>query len=263
MAEFDPNRYWESTLGKHFDLQGVGYGSLGARYNEWLYRLRKVIFRRVLARAGVKARQVDVLDIGSGTGFYIDLWLRAGARSVTGVDLTEVSVRVLGDRFPQARFVQADAGDSLDALGGQFDVVDAFDVLFHIVDDERYANAFRNIAMVCKPGGTLLFSDNFLHGETTRAAHQVCRGLPEIEIIVREAGFEIVDRVPMFIWMNQPVDTQSALTKSLWSRTIPFAGRAEWLGWLMGAALYPVDRVLTRVMRESPTTEVMICRRKV
>jgi hypothetical protein len=39
------------------------------------------------------------------------------------------------------------------------------------------------------------------------------------------------------------------------------AALAEPLGWLVGATLYPLDLALTSVMRESPTTEIMVCRR--
>jgi hypothetical protein len=38
------------------------------------------------------------------------------------------------------------------------------------------------------------------------------------------------------------------------------AALAEPLGWLLGAVLAPIDLGLTAVCRESPTTEVMVCR---
>jgi len=262
MTDFDPRHYWEQALGRHFDLQGVGYGSLGLQYNIWMYRLRKVIFARLLRIAKLDARHSDVLDVGCGTGFYIDQWLAAGARSVTGADLTETSVAQLRQRFPTARFVQADIGASPNPLGGRhFDVIDAFDVLFHIVDDARYAQAFVNLYEVLRPGGTFVFSDNFVHHDELRGRHHVSRSLQQTEDAVRAAGFTIERRMPVFVLMNQPVDVRSELGPRIWGRTVTLASKHEALGWAIGAAIYPIDRVLTRWLTESPTTEMMVCRK--
>src|SRR5688500_18643814 len=109
-----------------------------------MYRVRGDVFDRVVSRLNsVNSQQstvnsyvgAEILDVGSGTGFYVDRWLRLGAR-VTGLDLTEVAVRELGRSFPQARFVQGDIGAELEPLTltpASFDAVSAFDVLFHIV----------------------------------------------------------------------------------------------------------------------------------
>ena len=262
MSDFDPRAYWESALGSHFDLQGVGYNSLGLQYNRWMYRLRQDVFRRVLRKARIAAPTSDVLDVGCGTGFYVEQWRKAGARSVTGIDLTETSVARLRQRFPTATFFQGDIGADLTMLrGSTFDVVDAFDVLFHIVDDLRYRRAFINLAGALKPGGTLLFSDNFVHGGPARARHHVSRPLEETEDAVRAAGFRIEARMPMFVVMNEPADSNSALVRRAWSMAIPQAARHEAIGWAIGASLYPVDRILTRILHESPTTEVMVCRK--
>lgn len=135
------------------------------------------------------------------------------------------------------------------------------DVLFHIVDDAAYARAFHNIAALLAPGGWFLWSDNFLHHDTERVTHQASRSLAESEDAVRAAGFEIVERVPMFVLMNYPTDTTSRLARLAWTGMVAPAALAEPLGWLVGAGLYPVDLVLTSLCRESPTTEIMVCRK--
>jgi hypothetical protein len=137
------------------------------------------------------------------------------------------------------------------------------DVLFHIVDDEQYRRAFVNIASALAPGGWFIWSDNFLHHDTERVMHQASRSLAESEDAVRAAGFEIVERVPMFVLMNYPTDSTSKLGRLAWTAMVSPAALAEPLGWLVGAALAPVDTWLTSVMRESPTTEIMVCRKRV
>jgi len=273
---FDNKRYWEDRLREHYSLAGVGYLRLGRRYNEWMYRVRGHVFDRVVQRLNsVNGERstvngwsgAKVLDVGAGTGFYVDRWLRLGA-TVTGLDLTEVAVRELSRCFPAANFVQADIGAPLGGrpLGerllppGSFDAVSAFDVLFHIVDDAAYARAFQNIAALLRPGGWFLWSDNFLRHPTERVAHQVSRSLAESTHAVEAAGFEIIDRVPMFVLMNYPADTTSRLARWGWTAMVAPATMAEPIGWAVGALLYPLERALVRAMKESPSTELMVCR---
>jgi SAM-dependent methyltransferase len=271
---FDNKRYWETRLREHYSLAGVGYVRLGRRYNEWMYRVRGEVFDRVVQAIGNRQqatgwRGVKVLDVGAGTGFYVDRWMRLGAE-VTGLDLTEVAVRELSRCFPAANFVQADIGAPLGGrpLGerllppGSFDAVSAFDVLFHIVDDAAYARAFQNIAALLRPGGWFLWSDNFLRHPTERVAHQVSRSLGESTAAVEAAGFEVVERVPMFVLMNYPADTTSRLARWGWTAMVAPAALAEPIGWAVGALLYPLERALVKRLKESPSTELMICRKR-
>jgi SAM-dependent methyltransferase len=269
---FDNRKYWEARLRKHYSLAGVGYLGLGRRFNEWMYRVRGEVFDRVVQglRPGSGERSAvsgwsdaEVLDVGAGTGFYVDRWQKLGAR-VTGLDLTEVAVEELSRCFPSARFVRADIGRELDGVPlapGSFDAVSAFDVLFHIVDDAEYARAFSNIASMLKPGGWFLWSDNFLRHPTERSTHQVSRTLAESTRCVEAAGFEVVDRVPMFVLMNYPADTTSTLARWAWKVMVAPVVVAELFGWVLGALLYPFERALVRAKRESPSTELMICRK--
>jgi hypothetical protein len=40
------------------------------------------------------------------------------------------------------------------------------------------------------------------------------------------------------------------------------AALGEPFGWALGALLFPVERALVRRLRESPSTELMVCRRR-
>lgn len=253
----------------------MGYLRLGKRYNEWMYRIRGEVFDRVLEEIaeghwGPGAfgpqgwRGADVLDVGAGTGFYMERWIRFRAQ-VVGMDFTGAAIEGLSERFPGARLIRADIGGSLDGINlrqGSFHAVSAFDVLFHIVDDEAYARAFENIASLLRAGGWFLWSDNFVRKEPERIAHQASRPFAESVRLVESAGFEILGRVPMFVLMNYPADSSSRLARWGWTAMVGPAMLAEPLGWLIGAALYPIERRLVRRVGESPTTELMICRKR-
>ncbi len=267
---FQARDYWERRLRDHDSLEGVGYLRLGHRFNRWMYRIRGEVFDRLARQYVASSRPTSTndplvaLDVGSGTGFYVERWLALGAR-VTGVDLTSVAVERLRSRFPDARFLQADIGaplaEPLAGEAGTFDVVSAFDVLFHIVDDTCYRQAIANLARLLRPGGLFLWSDNFLHRSAIRVEHQVSRTLAESEAALAEAGFEVIERRPMFVLMNYPADTRSRLARLAWQALVAPAAVSDRLGGLLGAALFPLERALVRRRRESPSTEVMVCRR--
>jgi predicted O-methyltransferase YrrM len=62
------------------------------------------------------------------------------------------------------------------------------EVVYHVLDDEAYARGFATLFGLLEPGGVLVFSENFLHGEELRAPHQRSRRLGQIEHVVRAAA---------------------------------------------------------------------------
>jgi SAM-dependent methyltransferase len=257
----DPRAYWEARLGKGLDLSRVGYLRLGKRYNHWLYEVRKRVFLREMRSAPIDLGGADVLDIGSGTGFYLDRWKELGIRSVVGTDLTRVATEELKRRYPADQCHRVDIGGDIGVLSERrFDAVSAMDVLFHIVDDARFARAMRNVRTLLRPGGLFVFSDNFVRRGTIRAAHQVSRSLAEIEKILRETGFEILRRVPMGVLMNAPIDSEAPFWPACWRVLARVVATHEVLGFALGAALFPLELICVSTKRESPTTEMMLCR---
>ncbi|MEJ2502386.1 MAG: class I SAM-dependent methyltransferase [Gemmatimonadota bacterium] len=263
-APFRPRTYWEDRLGAEYSLAGVGHTGLGRCYNGWMYRLRRRVFARLLRDLEVDAAGARVLDVGSGTGFYVQLWQAAGVARIEGIDVTATAVERLRGRFPEATFHRGDIGatEEIEGLDGRFDIVSAMDVLFHIVDDEAFERAIARIQRCLREGGWLIFSDNFLHGPERRLPHIVHRRLEHVRGVLEDVGFQVIERRPMFVVMTAPVACGSPLARRA-SRAIPWlAGRGEWAGWLLGAILYPLELALTSWKRESPTTEVMVCRKR-
>src|SRR6266540_2803845 len=124
----------------------------------------------------IRARHdAEILDVGSGTGFYLDRWRELGLERTTGSDVSDIAVERLQRRYPSLNIVQLDIGEesSAELAQRQFDIVSVFDVLFHITDDLKYHRAFENLAKLVRPGGLLVFSENFVHGESSRVAQQI------------------------------------------------------------------------------------------
>ena len=263
-AAYDPASFWETRLRSSFSLDGVGFRGLGKPFNAALYRQRLIVLDRTLRRFRVTIAGSDIVELGPGTGFYVSEWQRLGAGSVVGLDITQVSRDQLRERFPAYRFEQADVTTPWPVGDDSADVVAAFDVLFHVVDDARLAVALGECARVLRPGGTLLISDLFLHGPAMIGFHQVVRPLDQFAALLEGAGFEILGRVPVFVTMQPAIDLSPGRRRAL-------AGRWwAWLegrlreqprrGYLLGRVLGWTDRAITYPLREGPSIEILVAR---
>ena len=253
--------YWEGRLTGAYSLDGVGWQGLGEPFNRWMYRVRRRLFLRRM-RPLVEGRAPDVLDVGSGTGFYVERWLELGAGSVTGSDITSTAVERLSARFPAQDFRRLDVSADVDDLEPEsFDAISAMDVLFHITDDDAYERAVRNLARLLRPGGLLVLSENFVHGPALRSTHQASRPLDTIEGLLRTAGLEPVWRRPVFFLMNGPADSDSRLLRGSWGLTTRLLARRPGAGHVLGPLLAPIELTLASLRSEGPSTEMMVCRR--
>jgi SAM-dependent methyltransferase len=262
MTQIDAKDYWESLHTKNYGLTSVGYIGVGKPFNAWMYRVRRRVFRKTMERFLPVRNDLEILDIGSGTGFYLDRWRELGFQKISGSDVSEIAVERLRKRWRSFDIAQLDIGEELAELTQrQFDVVSIMDVLFHITSDRKYEQAFVNLAKLVKPGGILVFSENFVHQTGSTEAQQVNRSIAEINSLLDNAGFEPLARRPMFVLMNYPVDSTSRLHRLCW-RTLVLA-MAAWnpLGAIVGAILYPLEIVLVTRLKEGPSTELMVCRR--
>src|SRR4051812_43333049 len=92
--------YWSGLHDTAEDLGAVGYPTLPLVFNRHVYANAARAVLRGLDAAGVPVRGRTVLDIGSGTGFWVDLWRREGAATVSGSELVGNAVERLRERFP-------------------------------------------------------------------------------------------------------------------------------------------------------------------
>src|SRR5918993_2557304 len=133
--------YWEKRLNDNFGLHGTGFIGLGKKYNSWMYRVRKRIFKKKLSLLNLGYGDIDVLDVGSGSGFYIKIWNELGVKKIVGCDITNVAVKNLKTLFPNNEFLELDISNESIPISEKFDVISALDMLFHIVDDDKYSKA--------------------------------------------------------------------------------------------------------------------------
>ncbi|HTO89787.1 MAG TPA: class I SAM-dependent methyltransferase [Candidatus Sulfotelmatobacter sp.] len=238
---YDPRAFWNHRLSEQFDLRGTGEPGLSLAYNRACYDLRRRVLTTALRDSGLDPRGRTVLDVGCGTGFFTAYYHARGGR-VTGLDITPTSIQRLRERFPDARFIEADVSEA--SLGERYDIVNAFDVLYHITDDERWERAVTRLALAVAPQGLLLLTDTFSDSGKS-AEHVRARGLPRYRAILQGQGLEPQAIYPTHVLLNRELGAFRFLNR-------------------LPALLWAADRVLLALGGgHGPTTSKLLVARRV
>ncbi len=102
-----------------------------------------------------RARPLDILDLGCGSGQPIAEWFLRRGHRVTGVDGAPGMIAEFRARLPAAEAMLADMRGL--ALGRRFDVMVAFNSFFHLSPSDQ-RDMFPVFAAHAAPGARLLFT---------------------------------------------------------------------------------------------------------
>ena len=240
-SRFEAKSFWEDRLTQHRDISGTGEPGLSVAYNRACYRLRDQVLSRALAETNVSLANAEVLDVGSGVGFFVAYYLRAGAR-VTGVELTEVGAVYLREHYPEAQILHGDV--SAMEIPGQYDVVNAFDVLYHIVDGAKWESAVRRLSNAVRPGGVFLLTDQLQKRDGVEEAHNVMRNRARYERIFSELGLRVEFEAPTHYFLNRDLGPWRGINR-------------------LPSLLYAVDRTLLSLGARvpEPANRLLVARR--
>jgi len=156
----------------------------------WFKGKRRIVFSQIDTYLKNK-KDLKILDIGCGTGIMIKNLQRYG--KVNGMDIEITALNFCRKRGLK-NLIQADMG-SLPYKNNNFDLVSAFDVLYHkgIKND---VDVFKEIFRVLKPDGILILTDSAdmkLWSRHDIAAHARERyTLPTLSNRMRPIGFKIL-----------------------------------------------------------------------
>jgi SAM-dependent methyltransferase len=268
---YRPESYWEKRFSKKLDISIVGHSGLGYVYNNWLYKARFRAARRALRKLRLDVRQKSVLEIGVGSGAWLPFWLKMGAANVTGVDITAASVTLLSNRFPQLRFEQGNICAAVPPVEGEWDIVTAFDVLFHVTDSADFARSIANVAKLTRSGGVAILSDGFCINPWGPFYHEYHRTYDGYcEELVR-VGLQPFHLEPIFYTMTTTLCEPETAHRRLASFTrsaqqlvfrLAARRRTEWANHVVGCGLYAVDGILGRALNSGPSLKLLFARRQ-
>jgi len=201
MNDYEPKQYWEHRLKNNFSLRGVGHSSFSDTYNYWLYQRKKKCINDCLKNLNIGSNKV--LDIGCGTGFFVDWYLSKGAE-VTGIDITKTSIERLKKKYNATFYTQDITQESALFEARVYDIINMWDVIYHIVDESHFLQAINNISEMIKPGGYFLFTDWFGAKQNMKtASHVHARGMDVYNEVLGQRGFELEGVYPLYNYMNK------------------------------------------------------------
>jgi SAM-dependent methyltransferase len=267
--KYNGETYWSKRLGARFDLSGVGFRNVSVKYNEWLYKAHGRALEKVLKEYEIDLSSARFADLGCGTGYFIDYFVNRGVKRPAGLDITEIAIGKMEERYPDGEFRVGDLSAENLPLKGPFDVVTCFAVLYHIIDDNSFKRAIENAAGLVAPGGYLLISDYFKRrpAKRTPATHFYSRSADVFREELEKYGLEILEIAPIYFWMNRPLDTANPsagfLLDALWAATVYIPARFEFLGGVLGRLWYGLDGAVLPIVNRGWSAKLAVCRKKV
>lgn len=179
---YDARTYWTSYYKAQLRGQAGDWITVGAgtevesrfHYNATENSIIRALLRRepvggmtaAVWRFVQERRGRRLLDIGSGTGHWIDFFRQAfRVAEVVGIELAPQMADRLREKYAGDAAVTIHALDISDArfalAGERFDLISAIGVMFHIIDDDRWRQAIANLAGTLEPGGVLIVGGDF------------------------------------------------------------------------------------------------------
>ena len=269
---YQPDEYWKQRVGDASQLAAVGQSGLGA-YNSIAYGFRRRAILKAVSQLNRPLSAVRLFEAGFGTGYYLQLWQSLGIHQVMAMDISPAAVRRAQALFPEFEVL---CGDIVQPSGhdGDFDVVTAIDVLYHITDDGSWSQALRNLSRMVRSGGHLVLTDKFPPHEPYQSfAHVRRRPYDWYARELAESGLRVTATYPVFIFMDDPLPCGrprwlAKLSLLQWrALTGPIRKLGRWPRARDAAAVvaaafqYPIERIATRLLSRGPNLEMVVAER--
>jgi len=171
----------------------------------------------------IYVKQSNVLDIGSGSGHWIDFYKTIEVGNITGMDVSYSSFKFLAQKYSKDTNVEIHQGRALEVisnLNGDYDIANAVGVMFHIVDDAEWQDTIFSIADVLKNGGLFIIGGHFgfLDGLNVQidkdgSINKRLRSKRRWVRTLKEAGFRRIEiyRNKAYLWINDSLPENNVL----------------------------------------------------
>jgi 2-polyprenyl-3-methyl-5-hydroxy-6-metoxy-1,4-benzoquinol methylase len=116
-------------------------------------RSRNRLFKKIVYAQTLSTRKTKFLEIGCGTGNFIEKIIENENLEVTGSEIYLKGLQYAKKNLPHVNFIQFDITQG--TIGEEFDLIVAFDVIEHIEDDVA---ALLNINKMLNKGGGFIMT---------------------------------------------------------------------------------------------------------
>jgi SAM-dependent methyltransferase len=203
-AGFDPIRYWNDRVHPEATLADTGVQGYSLNYNKKLYQLKTMAFKRILTPYADSFRGQPVLNVGCGIGFFENWLERVYDMRASGVDVSLKLVEALKRRYSKRHYEYWDFADgaSPNLPMESFQLITFIDVLYHIIDDQRWFRTVQNAVCHLRLGGFVLITD-ITNGQACSAPHVRFRSLEAYEEILSACRLQKVSQANMYYLFNR------------------------------------------------------------
>lgn len=189
-----PQTFFERYHEDHFDERSLISPDWTWYETKYHYNLVENGIIDLLSRDSASIKVGDVLDVGSGTGHWIDFYAKImEAHTVTGVDFSELASQALSKRYEPLDSIRVERMDITvhqPDFDDGFDLINAIGVMFHIVDDGLWRQAVGHLAGYLRPGGTVIVGGDFGEESQELGVMRRTRSLATWEETLTSLGLE-------------------------------------------------------------------------
>jgi len=160
-----------------------------------MYDLVRRRYAGVMSKHMPGDRTARLLDIGCGTGFFLNFALRSGFTNVCGIDLSPGQVEAARKACPGAQVQQAEALEYLGSRKEQFDFISMNHMLEHVPKSD-VPELLAAVRDALTPGGRLAITvpnGEHLLAPRTRYrdfTHEISYTVPSLIQLLGNAGFD-------------------------------------------------------------------------
>ena len=242
LREFWNRRYTD------FRLSESGWLGAGERLNQLIYRCKQQAWRRAIVSSGLSRRAAwSVLDAGCGQGHFARLFRAAYPHAAyVGLDISERLVQHLQRDLPEVEFHLADICTWNDPGGRRFDLIQSFEVLHLILDDDTVTRAMANLASQLSDRGSMLVTAALPEATFQPSDYLRFRSRAFWREMLSSLGLRIVRDAQIYYWLPAGGPTQKHLRYAM-TRLGP-------------DVLYAIDRAAFHLRVPQPASLGIDCR---
>ncbi len=160
------NEWWDSEfyIDSSLEDRKTIFNSCDAAAAAYHYASIELLISKYFFEQKISADGLKVLDIGSGSGHWLDFYESLGFGNMVGVDVSEKSIEHLRSKYKEDRektFYKGTAKNYLMGRNDKFDVINAIGVMFHIVDDREWLETIKLFADHLTEDGVIVIGGFF------------------------------------------------------------------------------------------------------
>jgi len=221
---YEASKFWDASVYVHgiSDRQTIdpNQSPYSSKYH---YCSVEMQILKHLYNNGIETKKSSVLDIGSGSGHWIEFYKALGAVKISGIDVSETSINYLNQKYssdPETTFYKGKAVDVFNQLKDKFDIVNAIGVMFHIVDDQEWLETINKIALMIPKNGIFIVGGHFgfLNGLNVQIDHfgsinKRLRSKSTWKRTLIKAGFSTIKfyKNNAYLWINDTIPENNVL----------------------------------------------------